>query len=203
MSFLSHIGLSALDKATGNVLDKAANAIKDGDVKEFVKHLKSILSGVEDSSKKSAIFSRTPSIRVKKDVRRQVAKVKRRMMREVREDLESLEDQFTDKMAQAMESKIQELVAVEVSERVGFALPDADAMESRIRLVDAEVSKRLDGIDGSGRPDPMGKHKKKPVREAPVISGNVLMPDGEVAAIPHTEDRLDNARLIAAKPLRC
>ena len=31
-------------------------------------------------------------------------------------------------------------------------------------------------------------------------SGNVLMPDGEVTALPHTENRLANARLIAAAP---
>ena len=30
MSFLSHIGLSIVDKLTGNALDKVGNAIKDG-----------------------------------------------------------------------------------------------------------------------------------------------------------------------------
>ena len=39
-------------------------------------------------------------------------------MREVREDLESLEDQFSDKMAKAMESKIEEMVAAEVDKRL-------------------------------------------------------------------------------------
>ena len=118
MSFLSHIGLSALDKATGNVLDKAANAIKDGDVKEFIKHLKSILSGVEDKLEEISDIFEDAIDQGKKDVGRHVAKVKRRMMREVREDLESLEDQFSDKMAMAMEAKISELVAAEVAKQV-------------------------------------------------------------------------------------
>ena len=50
MSFFSHIGLSVIDKVTGNAgVDKVGNAIKDGDVNELVKQFTSIiLNGVED-----------------------------------------------------------------------------------------------------------------------------------------------------------
>ena len=59
MSFFSHIGLSIVDKVTGNALDKLGNAIKDGDVKELVSQFTSILDGVEDKLGVSRISSRT------------------------------------------------------------------------------------------------------------------------------------------------
>ena len=118
MSFLSHIGLSSIDKLTGNALDKLGNAIKDGDVKGIVKQLTGILDGVEDRLEDISELFEDAVDKGKRDVQRQVTKVKKRMMREVREDLESLEVQFTDKMAKAMESKIQELVAIEVAKQV-------------------------------------------------------------------------------------
>ena len=118
MSFLSHIGLSSIDKLTGNALDKLGNAIKDGDVKGIVKQLTGILDGVEDRLEDISELFEDAVDKGKRDVLRQVTKVKRRMMREVREDLESLEGQFTDKMAKAMESRLKELVAVEVAKQV-------------------------------------------------------------------------------------
>ena len=48
MSFFSDIGLSVIDKLTGNALDKLGNAIKDGDVKKIVEMFREILDGVED-----------------------------------------------------------------------------------------------------------------------------------------------------------
>ena len=48
MSFFSRIGLSIVDKLTGNALDKLGNAIKDGDVKKIVEMFRDILEGVED-----------------------------------------------------------------------------------------------------------------------------------------------------------
>ena len=95
MSFLSHIGLSSIDKLTGNALDKMGNAIKDGDVKDIIKQLTGILNGVEDRLEDISDLFEDAVDKGKRDVQRQVAKVKKRMMREVREDLESLEDQFS------------------------------------------------------------------------------------------------------------
>ena len=43
MSFLSHMGLSVIDKVTGNALDKMGNAIKKGDVSGLVKQFRGIL----------------------------------------------------------------------------------------------------------------------------------------------------------------
>ena len=62
MSFFSHIGLSVIDKLTGNALDKLGNAIKDGDVTELVKQFTGILEGVEDKlGPMLPTSSRTPS----------------------------------------------------------------------------------------------------------------------------------------------
>ena len=132
MSFLSLIGLSSIDKLTGNALDKLGNAIKDGDVKGIVKQLTGILDGVEDRLEDISELFEDAVDKGKRDVQRQVAKVKKRMMREVREDLESLEGQFTDKMAKAMESRLKELVAAEVDRRMdsvgaGYSPPDTES----------------------------------------------------------------------------
>ena len=115
MSFLSHIGLSVVDKLTGNALDKLGNAIKDGDVTKIVSQFTEILEGVEDKLGDVSDLFEDAIDDAKKDVRREVNKVRRRLIRETREEMESLHEQFVDKMAEAMESKIKELVEAEVA----------------------------------------------------------------------------------------
>ena len=61
MSFLSHIGLSVVDKLTGNALDKLGNAIKDGDVTKIVEQFTSRSS--KASRTNSATFLRSLRMR--------------------------------------------------------------------------------------------------------------------------------------------
>ena len=87
MSFFSHIGLSVIDKLTDNALDKLGNAIKDGDVSELVKQFTSILNGVEDKLGDIGDLFEDAIDDAKKDVRREVNQVKRRLIREAREEM--------------------------------------------------------------------------------------------------------------------
>ena len=114
MSFLSHIGLSVIDKMTGNALDKLGNAIKDGDVSEVIGQFTGILEGVEDKLGDISDLFEDAIDKAKKEVRYEVRLVKRKMMREVRDDLKDLHAQFGDKIAAAMEAKIAEMVEAEV-----------------------------------------------------------------------------------------
>ena len=118
MSFLSHIGLSSIDKLTGNALDKLGNAIKDGDAKEVIKQFTSILNGVEDKLGDVGDLFEDAIDDAKKDVRREVAQVKRKLMRETREEMEALHEQFSDKMVEAMKPAIAKLVDIEVERRL-------------------------------------------------------------------------------------
>ena len=119
MSFLSHIGLSVVDKLTGNALDKLGNAIKDGDVSKIVEQFTGILESVEDKLGEVSDLFEDAIADAKKDVRREVSKVKRRLVRETRQEMEALHSQFVDKMAEAMEEKLAEMVKAEVSRQGG------------------------------------------------------------------------------------
>ena len=119
MSFFSHIGLSVIDKVTGNALDKVGNAIKDGDVSELVKQFTGILNGVEDKLGDIGDLFEDAIADAKKDVRREVAKVKRRLVRETREELDTLHAEFGEKVAEAMHDKIQTMVKAEIERRIG------------------------------------------------------------------------------------
>ena len=118
MSFLSHIGLSVVDKLTGNALDKLGNAIKDGDVSEVISQFTGILEGVEDKLGDVGDLFEDAIDDAKKDVRREVAKVKRRLIRETRQEMEKVHAEFGDRMADAMEAKIQGMVEAEVAKRM-------------------------------------------------------------------------------------
>ena len=122
MSFLSHIGLSVVDKLTGNALDKLGNAIKDGDVTKIVEQFTSILEGVEDKLGDVSEIFEDAIDDAKRDVRREVQKVRRRLIRETRQEMEALHEQFVDKMAEAMEAKLKEMVAEAVQERLDIPL---------------------------------------------------------------------------------
>ena len=76
MSFLSHIGLSVVDKLTGNALDKLGNALKAGDVTEVVGLFKGILDGVEVKLGDVSDLFEDAIDDAKRDVRREVARVK-------------------------------------------------------------------------------------------------------------------------------
>ena len=119
MSFLSHIGLSVVDKLTGNALDKLGNAIKDGDVTELVKQFTGILEGVEDKLGDVSDLFEDAIDDAKKDVRREIARVKRRLVRETKAEMEALYEDFGDKMVEAMKPQIAELVEAEVAKRMG------------------------------------------------------------------------------------
>ena len=118
MSFLSHIGLSVVDKLTGNALDKLGDALKAGDVTEVVNLFKVILDGVEDNLGDVSEIFEDAIDDAKKDVRREVGRVKRRLVRETREELEAMHKQFGDKLIEAMEPKIVELVEAAVAKRL-------------------------------------------------------------------------------------
>ena len=118
MSFFSHIGLSVVDKITGNALDKVGNAIKDGDVSELVKQFTSVLDGVEDKLGDIGDLFEDAIDEAKKDVRREVSKVKRKLIRETREEMENLHEQFGEKIAESMRVQIAEMVEAEVSKRM-------------------------------------------------------------------------------------
>ena len=87
MSFLSHIGLSVIDKLTGNALDKLGNAIKDGDVSGIVEQFTDILEGVEDKLGDASDLFEEAIESGKKDIRREIAQVKRKLVRETRKEL--------------------------------------------------------------------------------------------------------------------
>ena len=131
MSFLSHIGLSVVDKLTGNALDKLGNAIKDGDVSKIVSQFTEILEGVEDKLGDVGDLFEDAIDDAKKDVRKEVYRVKRRLVRETRQEMEALHDQFVDKMAEAMEVKIKELVKLDEVECRG-----SKRSQSRSRTAD-------------------------------------------------------------------
>ena len=118
MSFLSHIGLSVIDKVTGNALDKIGNAIKDGDVKEITNLFRGILEGVEDKVGEISEHFEDMIESAKKDVRREVNRVKRRLVRETRQEMEQLSEDFGERMAEVMEPKIAEMVKAEVARRM-------------------------------------------------------------------------------------
>ena len=139
MSFLSHIGLSVVDKLTGNALDKLGNAIKDGDVSKIVDQFTSILEGVEDKLGDVSEIFEDAIADAKKDIRREVARVRRRIIRETRQEMEALHEQFVDKMAEAMEEKIKGIVQLEVERRMNAAGPQ--------ELVKEEVSRQLNERD--------------------------------------------------------
>ena len=114
MSFLSHIGLSFVDKLTNNALDKLGNAIKDGDVEELVKQFTSILSGVEDKLGDVSEIFEDAIDDGKKDVRREINRVKRKILRETREEMDNLFEEFGDKFVEGMKPQIEEMVRNEI-----------------------------------------------------------------------------------------
>ena len=117
MSFLSHIGLSVIDKATGNVLDKIGNAIKDGDIKEFTKLLSGLLEGVEDNLGSIAEKFEDVIENAEKDARRQGGRLKRQLVREMRQEMAQVGEEFAEKLIEAMRPQIAELVEAEVLRR--------------------------------------------------------------------------------------
>ena len=119
MSFFSHIGLSVVDKLTGNALDKLGNAIKDGDVSDIIKQFTGILEGVEDKLGDVSDLFEDVIDDAKKDVRREVTRVKRRLVRETKAEMEALYEDFGDQMVEAMKPQIAELVEAEVAKRLG------------------------------------------------------------------------------------
>ena len=69
---------------TGNALDKLGNAIKDGDAKEVLSLLRGILEGFEDKVDNINDLFEDKIDKDLRDVTRQVARVKRRLIRETR-----------------------------------------------------------------------------------------------------------------------
>ena len=118
MSFFSHIGLSVIDKLTGNALDKLGNAIKDGDVKKIVEMFREILDGVEDKLGAASELFEDAIETGKKEMRREVARVRRRIVRETRKELEDLHEEFGEKLMEGMRAKVEEMVEVEVEKRM-------------------------------------------------------------------------------------
>ena len=116
MSFLNHIGLGFLDPT--NELDKAANAIKSGDVSAIIKQLKVIFDGVEDRLGDISDLFEDAAEDAKKGMRRELTQAKRRMIREAREELSQLQERFGDTLAEAMKPMIAELVEAEVERRL-------------------------------------------------------------------------------------
>ena len=114
MSFFSHIGLSIVDKVTGNALDKLGNAIKDGDIKEFTKLFRGLLEGVEDTL--SDITEKFEDVMeaAQNKARREAGKLKRQLVRETRQEMEQVGEEFGGKMIEAMEPRIRNMVAEEV-----------------------------------------------------------------------------------------
>ena len=84
------------------------NAIKDGDASELINQLKSIFEGVEDRLEEISDLFEGEIDNAKKAVRREVSKMKRKLLREAREDLQDLQAQFGDKLADAMKEQIAE-----------------------------------------------------------------------------------------------
>ena len=118
MSFLSHIGLSVIDKATGNALDKLGNAIKKGDVSGLVKQFRGILDGVDDRLDDiSNLFEDEIGKRQKliadavedgkRIVNREIGKVKKTARRETKEEIEALHEEFSETLADALMEKLK------------------------------------------------------------------------------------------------
>ena len=118
MSFWSHIGLSIVDKLTDNAFDKLGNAIKDGDVSKVVSELKSIFDGVEDKLGDITDLFEDTIDDAKKQIRNDLSKAKRRMMREARMDMQNLQDEFGDKLIEALRPTIDLIVEEEVQIRL-------------------------------------------------------------------------------------
>ena len=118
MSFWSHIGLSVIDKITDNAFDKLGNAIKDGDVSEVISQFTGILEGVEDKLGDISDLFEGAIEDAKKDVRLEISKVKRRLIRETRKEMERVHAEFGEKMAETMEAKLQSMVEAEVDRRM-------------------------------------------------------------------------------------
>ena len=129
MSFLSRIGLSVLDKATGNVLDKIGNAIKDGDIKEFTKLLSGLLEGVEDNLGNIAEKFEDVMENAEKDARRQGGRLKRQLVREMRQEMEQVGEEFAEKLIEAMRPQIAELVKAEVALQLAANQPVSVLLE--------------------------------------------------------------------------
>ena len=54
----------------------------------------------------------------KKEMRREVARVRRRIVRETRKELEELHEEFGEKLMEGMRGKVAEMVEVEVERRL-------------------------------------------------------------------------------------
>ena len=77
---------------TGNALDKMGNAIKKGDVSGLVKQFRDILEGVEDRLDDISGVFEDAIENGKKDMQRDIAQIKRRLVRETRAEMEELFD---------------------------------------------------------------------------------------------------------------
>ena len=104
MSFLSHIGLSVIDKLTGNALDKLGNAIKDGDVSGIVEQFTDILEGVEDKLGDASDLFEEAIESGKKDIRREIAQVKRKLVRETRKELAGMHGEFLEALGRRFQN---------------------------------------------------------------------------------------------------
>ena len=119
MSFLSHIGLSVVDKLTGNALDKLGNAIKDGDIKEITSLFKGILEGVEDQLGSIAEQFEDVMEAAEKQARREAGRLKRQLVRETRREMEQVGEEFAEKMLEAMRPQIKKMIDEEIESRAG------------------------------------------------------------------------------------
>ena len=119
MSFLSHIGLSVIDKVTGNALDKMGNAIKKGDVSGLVKQFRDILEGVDDRLDDISGVFEDAIDDGKKDMRREIAHIKHRLVRETRAEMEELFEEFGEKVTDAMQDKVAAMVEAALDKRSG------------------------------------------------------------------------------------
>ena len=91
MSFLNHIGLGWMDPT--NELDKLGNAIKGGDLSALIKHLKSLFGDVEDRLAEVSELFEDSMEDAKKDMRHEMSRAKRKIVREARRDLELLQEE--------------------------------------------------------------------------------------------------------------
>ena len=119
MSFLNHIGLGWMDPT--NELDKLGNAIKGGDLSALIKHLKSLFRDVEDRLAEVSELFEDSMEDAKKDMRHEMSRAKRKIVREARRDLELLQEEFGGKLTDAMRPVLEEVVEAEFSRR----FPDA------------------------------------------------------------------------------
>ena len=116
MSFLSHIGLSVIDKVTGNALDKMGNAIKKGDVSGLVKQFRGILEGVDDKLDDISELFEDAIDDGKKSVQREVGRVKKKILRETKEEIEALHEEFGDTLTNALMEKLEPRIEAMVEE---------------------------------------------------------------------------------------